>query len=84
MLKGSANSARTDKNMDVTTAYYFKGVAIGLTIAWVTSAIANYRVGQLTKGGKDNWRLLLPLNWTLVAFELVLSVIFLIVSYAIG
>lgn len=64
--------------------YYLKGIGIGLTIAWVTSAIAYYRVGQLRKGGKDNWRFRLPLSWTLIAFELVLGVIFTILGYVIS
>lgn len=64
--------------------YYLKGIGVGLVIAWVTSALAYYIVGQLKKEKKDNWRFRLPLNWTLIVFELVLSAIFLTLSYAIG
>lgn len=64
--------------------YYLKGIGVGLVIAWVTSALAYYIVGQLKKEEKDNWRFRLPLNWTLIVFELVLSAIFLTLSYAIG
>ena len=49
---------------------YFRGVAIGLIIAWVTMAIAYY-----AKGYSD--------VKTFIAFELVLSAIFIIVSYLV-
>ena len=49
---------------------YFRGVGIGLTIAWVTSALAYFKVG--TSAYK-----------TLVIFELILSVIFLLIGLLI-
>jgi uncharacterized membrane protein YjjP (DUF1212 family) len=49
---------------------YFRGVAVGLTIAWVTSAIAYY-----VRGGSSP--AVLP---KLIVFELVVSVIMFIVA----
>lgn len=50
---------------------YFRGVAIGLTIAWVTTAIAYYLRGysKIT---------------TFILFELVVSVIMFIVAFLIS
>ena len=49
---------------------YLRGVGIGLIIAWVTTALAYY-----LKGYSD--------VTTFIAFELVLSVIFIIASYLV-
>jgi hypothetical protein len=60
--------------MWVPNALYFRGVFIGLLIAWVTSALAYYRSG--TKDSKASRRLLV----TLIKFEFVVSVAMLIIS----
>ena len=59
---------------------YFRGVGIGLVISWVTSAIA-YLV--VAKRGKPNINTKLPISTLLILLELVLSVIFLVLSYLI-
>ena len=48
--------------------YYVRGVGVGLIIAWVTSALAYWKVG-----GSSAYI-------SLVALEFVLSVIFLVIS----
>lgn len=48
-------------------SFYLRGIAVGLIIAWVTSAIAYFRAGLST-------------YTTLILFELVLSVIFILLS----
>ena len=55
---------------------YFRGVGIGLVIAWVTSALAYWRVPS----GVSK-RSALPVSTLLILLELVLSVIFLAISY---
>jgi len=49
---------------------YFRGVGVGLVIAWVTTALAYY-----LKGYSD--------VQTFIVFELVLSVIFIVASYLV-
>ncbi len=49
---------------------YIRGVGVGLIISWVTSAIAYVRVGVST-------------YTTLVLFQLILSMIFISLSYLI-
>ena len=61
-------------NMD---PLYFRGVAIGLTIAWVTSAIAYYVVRA--RGGSSSGLVL-----KLTIFELVVSVMMFIVAFAVN
>ena len=62
-------------NMD---PLYFRGVAIGLTIAWVTSAIAYYVVHYIRGDTSPN-----PLP-KLIVFELVVSVIMFTVAFLIS
>ncbi len=50
---------------------YIRGVGVGLIIAWVTSGIA------YLKGGQSN------ILFDLILFQLVLSVIFILVAYLI-
>ncbi len=59
---------------------YFKGVGVGLVIAWVTSLLA-YVITR--KVPKDNWRANLPVAKMLIVLEIVLSVIFLSLSFLI-
>ncbi|MGH7203740.1 MAG: hypothetical protein ACREHC_04835 [Candidatus Levyibacteriota bacterium] len=54
---------------------YFRGVAVGLTIAWVTSAIAYYVTYYVRH---DSSPTLLP---KLILLELVVSVIFFVLGY---
>lgn len=54
---------------------YFKGVGIGLVIAWVTGAIAYW----LQRKGIRHTKF--PIAIALVLLELVLSAIFLAISY---
>ncbi len=49
---------------------YIRGVGVGLTISWVTGAIAYVRAGVST-------------YITLILFQLILSVIFISVAYLI-
>ncbi|MGH7175531.1 MAG: hypothetical protein ACREGR_04200 [Minisyncoccia bacterium] len=56
---------------------YFRGVAVGLTIAWVTSAIAYYVV-HYVRGGPSSGLVL-----KLTIFELVVSVIMFAVAYLV-
>ena len=58
-------------NMD---PLYFRGVAVGLTIAWVTSAIAYYVVYYVRHDSSSG------LVLKLTIFELVVSVILFIVA----
>ncbi|MGI0141832.1 MAG: hypothetical protein ACREBF_04260 [Candidatus Micrarchaeales archaeon] len=60
------------------TNLYLKGVGIGLVIAWVTSALAYLVVRNVSK---DNWRAKLPVAKLLIALELVLSAVFLALSF---
>ncbi len=47
--------------------YYIRGIGVGLIIAWVTSALAYWKTGTSTE-------------ITLIEFEFILSIIFLIIS----
>jgi hypothetical protein len=49
------------------TRYYLRGVGVGLIIAWVTSALAYWKTGTSTEV-------------TLIEFELIVSILFLIIS----
>ncbi len=51
------------------TRYYIRGVGVGLIIAWVTGAIAYWKMGAFT-----------GVNMELVGFEFVLSIVFLAIS----
>jgi hypothetical protein len=51
------------------TRYYFRGIGVGLVIAWVTSALAYWKAG--TSVG---------VTIELVEFEFILSIVFLIIS----
>lgn len=48
---------------------YIRGVGVGLIISWVTSAIAYFKRGQSTA------------LFDLILFQLILSVIFILVAY---
>ncbi len=56
---------------------YIKGVGVGLVIAWVTSALAYW----LQRKGIKHTKVPIPI--ALILLELVLSVIFLAISYFI-
>ncbi len=49
---------------------YIRGVGVGLIISWVTSAIAYFRAGVST-------------YTTLILFQLILSMIFILLAYLI-
>jgi hypothetical protein len=49
---------------------YLRGVGVGLIISWVTSAIAYFKAGVST-------------YTTLIIFQLILSVIFILLAYLI-
>ena len=49
---------------------YIRGVGVGLIISWVTSAIAYFRAGVST-------------YTTLIQFQLILSMIFILLAYLI-
>lgn len=74
MFKATVISRPIDEDMG---SLYLKGVGVGLVIAWVTSALA-YLV--VSKRGKPNIKTTLPVSTLLILFELVLSVIFMILS----
>ncbi len=57
------------------TNLYFKGVGIGLVIAWVTTFLAYWLQSKGIKHTK------IPIPTALILLEIVLSVIFLAVSF---
>ncbi len=57
---------------------YLKGIGVGLLIAWVTSLLAYFITKRVPA---DNWRAKLPVARILIIFELVLSIIFLSLSF---
>jgi cation transporter-like permease len=54
---------------------YFQGVAVGLTIAWVTSAIAYYVVHYVRR---DTSSTVLP---KLIIFEVIITVVMFVVAF---
>ncbi len=59
-----------DENMELRKyfKYYIRGVGVGLIIAWVTGALAYWKVGGS------------PTDIALIELELILSIIFLAIS----
>lgn len=63
------------KRDDMVDPMYFKGVGIGLVIAWVTGTLAYW----LQRKGIRHTKFPIPI--ALILLELVLSVIFITMSY---
>jgi hypothetical protein len=65
------------KRDDMVNPLYFKGVGVGLVIAWVTGVLAYW----LQRKGIKHTKIPIPI--ALILLELVLSVAFLAISYLI-